>query len=61
MGRSIQSKQGNKSDVIAGFEWLGDEIEYASPRPGEDPAQFGPASSWFSTSGLYDSMETLFP
>lgn len=52
LGQSAQSMQVKKSGVITSFEWLGDEIEYASPRPGEDPAQFGPASTWFSTSGL---------
>jgi len=48
LGQSSLSKQVKKSDVIVGFQWLGDAIEYQSPRPGEDPSTSGPVSSWFS-------------
>jgi hypothetical protein len=48
LGQSSRSKQVKKSDVIVGFQWLGDAIEYQSPRPGVDPSTLGPVSSWFS-------------
>ncbi len=48
---NAQPSQTRKSDVIVGFQWLGDEIEYKSPRPGEDPAKLLPVSPWLQKSG----------
>jgi hypothetical protein len=48
LGQSPRPKAVKKSEVIVGFQWLGDAIEYRSPRPGDDPSQLGPVSSWFS-------------
>jgi hypothetical protein len=39
-----------KSEVIVGFEWIGDAIEY-SPGPGEDLSHLGPIPKYFGKVG----------
>ena len=41
-----------KSNVISGFEWLGEHIAYPLPGPGEDLQRLGPQSPWFGAVGL---------
>jgi Domain of unknown function (DUF4185) len=48
-----------KSDVINGFEWIGDAIEY-SPGPGEDLSHLGPIPKYFGKVG-YQVHGDTFP
>src|SRR3954470_11252415 len=48
VAQSSGSKQLKKSDVIAGFQWVGEQVEYPLPGPGEDASKLGPVSAWFS-------------
>jgi hypothetical protein len=51
-GTRQPSGEVKKSAVISGFEWLGEQITYPPPRPGEDLQRLGPQSPWFGAVGL---------
>ncbi len=40
-----------RSDVILEFEWLGKEVPYPPPTPGENAKLLGPIASYFGSSG----------
>jgi hypothetical protein len=50
----------NKSQVIIGFQWLGDEIAYPPPGPGEDTSAIGPVAPYFDKVG-YQIHGDTFP
>jgi hypothetical protein len=50
----------NKSQVIIGFQWLGDEIAYPPPDPGEDTSAIGPVAPYFDKVG-YQIHGDTFP
>ena len=50
----------NKSQVIVGFQWLGDEIAYPPPGSGQDKSAIGPIDPYFSEVG-YQIHGDTFP
>lgn len=56
----LSSPQFNKSPVIVGFRWLGDEIAYPPPGPGEEKSAIGPIDPYFSEVG-YQIHGDTFP
>ncbi len=47
---SLRPKLGN-SKIIARFQWIGDEIPYPPPAPGEDAKVLGPVKKYFEKAG----------
>jgi len=50
--RSNGGNEPKKSAVILDFQWLGQEIPYPEPAPGEDTSELGPLSPYFAKVGL---------
>ncbi len=50
-GRNSAWPQIRNSDVITGFEWMGEEVAYPPPGPGENPELLGPVKKYFERAG----------
>ena len=50
----------NASQVVIGFQWLGDEIAYPPPGPDQDKSAIGPVDPYFSAKWVIRSTETPF-
>ena len=50
----------NTSQVIAGFQWLGNEIAYPPPAPSEEKSHIGPVDPYFTEAG-YQIHGDTFP
>ncbi len=50
-GRNSSWPQLRNSEVITGFEWMGEEVAYPPPGPGEDAKLHGPVKNYFEKAG----------
>jgi Domain of unknown function (DUF4185) len=48
-----------KSKVLIGFQWLGDEVEYPPPGPGEDKSAIGPVNPYLAKAGYHIHGDTF--